>query len=204
MIVTSGIIGFLSRTNIMRLGDMTHKTKPGEGVMKKKLNELKQLKGVGEVLSRRLAEAGHDTFAKVVAAGEEGLKKIQGINQRMLPAILEQAGQLAGEGRITKTQKVAELKRHAASLKEQVQGVALRVRENFQEELAGKTGKKVEKQIMKVMASLEKVEGKLETRVKKAGKGMEKAGKSLSILAAAGLADIGKGLKKARKSLKKV
>jgi hypothetical protein len=33
---------------------------------------------------------------------------------------------------------------------------------------------------------------------------MEKAGKSLSILAAAGLADIGKGLKKARKSLKKV
>jgi Helix-hairpin-helix domain len=172
--------------------------------MKKKLNELKQLKGVGEVLSRRLAEAGYDTLAKVVAAGEEGLKKIQGINQRMLPAILEQAGQLAGEGRITKTQKVAELKRHAASLKEQVQGVALRVRENFQDELAGKTGKRVEKQIMKVIASLEKVEGKLETRVKKAGKGMEKAGKSLSILAAAGLADIGKGLKKARKSLKKV
>ncbi|HEX2769020.1 MAG TPA: helix-hairpin-helix domain-containing protein [Geobacteraceae bacterium] len=172
--------------------------------MKKKLNELKQLKGVGEVLSRRLAEAGYDTFAKVVAAGEEGLKKIQGINQRMLPAILEQAGKLVGEGRITKTQKVAELKRQAASLKEQVQGVALRVRENFQEELAGKTGKKVEKQIMKVIASLEKVEGKLETRVKKAGKGMEKAGKSLALLAAAGLADIGKGLKKARKSLKKV
>ncbi len=172
--------------------------------MKKKLNELKQLKGVGEVLSRRLAEAGYDTFAKVVAAGEEGLKKIQGINQRMLPAILEQAGQLAGEGRVSKTQKVAELKRHAASLKEQVQGVALRVRENFQEELAGKTGKKVEKQIMKVIASLEKVEGKLETRVKKAGKGLEKAGKNLSILAAAGLEDIGKGLKKARKSLKKV
>ena len=172
--------------------------------MKKKLNELKQLKGVGEVLSHRLAEAGYDTFAKVVSAGEEGLKKIQGINQRMLPAILEQAGQLVGEGRITKTQKVAELKRQAASLKEQVQGVALRVRENFQEELAGKTGKKVEKQIMKVIASLEKVEGKLETRVKKAGKGMEKAGKSLALLAAAGLADIGKGLKKARKSLQKV
>jgi Helix-hairpin-helix domain len=172
--------------------------------MKKKLNELKQLKGVGEVLARRLVEAGFDTFAKVTAAGEEGLKKVQGINQRVVPAILEQAGLLAGEGRATKAQKVEELKRHAASLKEQVQGVALRVRENFQEELAGKTGKKVEKQIMKVIASLEKVEGKLETRVKKAGKGMEKAGKSLALLAAAGLADIGKGLKKARKSLKKV
>ena len=172
--------------------------------MKKKLNELKQLRGVGEVLARRLVEAGFDTFAKVTAAGEEGLEKIQGINQRMVSAILEQAGQLAGEGRATKTQKVEELKRHAASLKEQLQGVALRVRENFQEELAGKNGKKVEKQIMKVIASLEKVEGKLETRVKKAGKGLEKAGKSLALLAAAGLADIGKGLKKARKSLKKI
>lgn len=172
--------------------------------MKKKLNDLKQLKGVGEVLSRRLVEAGYDTFAKVAAAGEEGLKKVQGINQRMVSAILEQAGQLAGEGRATKAQKVEALKRQAASMKEQVQGVALRIRENFQEEIAGKAGKKVEKQIMKVIASLEKMEGKLETRVKKAGKGLAKAEQNLALLAAAGLADIGKGLKKARKSLKKI
>jgi len=172
--------------------------------MKKKIKELKQLRGVGEVLSRRLVEAGYDTFAKVAAAGEDGLRKLQGINPRIVPAILEQAGQLAGEGRPTKTQKVMELKRHAVGLKHKVQGVAVRVRENFQEEIAGKTGKKVEKQILKMIASLEKVEGKLETRVKKAGKGMEKAEKSLSLLAAAGLADIGKGLKKARKSLEKI
>jgi hypothetical protein len=172
--------------------------------MKKKLNELKQLKGVGEVLSRRLVEAGHDTLAKVVAAGEDGLKKIQGINQKMVAGILEQAGQLAEEGHPSKAQKVEELKRQAASLKEKVHGVALRVKEGFQDELAGKTGKKVERQIMKMIASLEKVEGKMETRVKKAGKGLAKAEKSLSIFAAAGLADIGKGLKKARKSLKKV
>jgi hypothetical protein len=172
--------------------------------MKKKLNELKQLKGVGEVLSRRLVEAGHDTLAKVVAAGEDGLEKIQGINQKMVAGILEQAGQLAGEGQPSKAQKVQELKRQAASLKEKVQGVALRVREGFQDELSGKTGKKVEKQIFKAIASLEKVEGKLETKVKKAGKGLAKAEKSLTLLAAAGLADICKGLKKARKSLQKV
>jgi hypothetical protein len=171
--------------------------------MKKKLNELKQLKGVGEVLSRRLIEAGHDTLAKVVAAGEDGLKKIQGINQKMVAGILEQAGQLAGEGQPSKAQKVQELKRQAASLKEKVQGVALRVREGFQDEIAGKTGKNVERQIMKMIASLEKVEGKLETNVKKAGKGLAKAEKNLSLLAAAGLADIGKGLKKVRKSLGK-
>jgi len=172
--------------------------------MKKKLNELKQLKGVGEVLSRRLVEAGHDTLAKVVAAGEDGLKKIQGINQKMVAGILEQAGQLAGEGQPSKAQKVQVLKRQAASLKEKVQGVALRVREGFQDELSGKTGKKVEKQIIKSIASLEKVEGTMETNVKKAGKGLAKAEKNLSLLAAAGLADIGKGLKKARKSLKKI
>jgi hypothetical protein len=172
--------------------------------MKKKIKELKQLRGVGEVLSARLVDAGYDTLAKVSAAGEEGLKKVQGINQRMVPAILEQAGQLAGEGRPSKVQKVEELKRLAASLKGQVQGVALRVRENFQEESVGKTGKKVEKQILKMIASLEKVEGKLETRVKKAGKGLAKAEKNLALLAAAGLEDIGKDLKKARKSLKKV
>ncbi len=40
------------------------------------------------------------------------------------------------------------MKRQAASLKELVQGVALWLRDNFQEELVGKTGKKVEKQIM--------------------------------------------------------
>ena len=172
--------------------------------MKKKIKELKQLRGVGEVLSARLVQAGYDTFAKLVAAGEEGLKKVQGINQRLLPAILEQAGQLAGEGRPSKVQKVEELKRQAASLKGLVQGVALRVRENFQEESVGKIGKKVEKQILKMIASLEKVEGKLETRVKKAGKGLAKAEKNLALLAAAGLEDIGKDLKKARKSLKKV
>jgi hypothetical protein len=172
--------------------------------MKKRLHELKQLKGVGEVLSVRLAEADYDTIAKVLAAGEEGLKKVKGINQRMLPAILEQAGLLAGAGRASKTQKVEELKRRAASMKEQVQGVAARVRENFQEEIAGKTGMKVDKQIRKVIASLEKAEGKLETRVKKARKGLAKAEKSLALLAAAGIADIGNGLKKARKSLKKI
>jgi DNA anti-recombination protein RmuC len=170
----------------------------------KKLNELKQLKGVGEVLSRRIAEAGYDTIAKVVAAGEDGLQKVQGLNRRVLPSILEQAGQLAGDGRESKAQKVEGLKQKAASLKEQVQGVAQRIRENFQEEIAGKTGKKVEKQVTKIIASLEKAEGKLEKRGKKAAKGLAKAEKSLALLAAAGLADIGKGLKKARKSLKKI
>jgi ERCC4-type nuclease len=170
----------------------------------KKLNEVNQLRGVGKVLSGRLVEAGYDSFAKVAAAGEEGLKQVKGINQRVISAILEQASQLAEEGRTTKEQKVEALRQRLAGLKEQVQGIALRVRESFPEEIAGKSGKQVEKQIMKLVSSLEKVEKKLETRVKKAGKGIAKAGKRIALLAEAGVADTGKGLKKARKSLKKV
>lgn len=169
--------------------------------MKKKLQELQKLRGVGEVLSRRLVEAGLDTFAKVAAAGEEGLKGIAGINPRAVPAIVEQAKGLAGEVKSTKAQKREEVERLAASLKGQVQGVALRLHETFRDELAGKSGKKAERAILKLMATVEKVE-------RKAGKGarkrLQKAEKGLSRIADAGLTGIRKGLKKARKTLRKV
>lgn len=170
--------------------------------MKKATKELQKLKGIGEVLAQRMVEAGYDTFAKVAAAGEEGLKQVRGINPRMLQAILTQAGELAGETGKSRARKVEELKQRASSLKEQVQGVALSVRDRFRDD--GKAGKKVEKEILKVIASLEKVEGKLETRAKKAGKGLVKAEKRLSGLADSGLKRVGRGLKKARKSLKRV
>ncbi|MCM2356916.1 MAG: helix-hairpin-helix domain-containing protein [Geobacteraceae bacterium] len=172
--------------------------------MERAVKELQKLKGIGEVLARRLVEAGYDTFSKVAAAGEEGLKKVPGVNPRLFQSILTQAGELAGESEKGRARKVEELKLRAASLKEQVQGVALSVRDRFREEVAGKAGKKVEKEILKVIASLEKVEGKLEARVKKAGKGLVKAEKRLAGLADAGLKGVGKGLKKARKSLKRV
>jgi len=172
--------------------------------MKQGMKELQQLKGVGNVLAQRFVEAGYDTLAKVAAAGEEELKKIPGMNPRMVRAIMTQAGELAGEAENSRAKRVEELKQRAASLKEQVQGIALGVRDRYKEAVAGKAGKNVEKGILKVITSLEKVEGKLESRVKKAGKGLAKAEKRLEGLADAGLKGIGKGLKKARKSLKRV
>ena len=44
--------------------------------MKNQMKELKKLKGIGEILSRRLIEASYDTIAKVAAAEEKGLKII--------------------------------------------------------------------------------------------------------------------------------
>jgi DNA anti-recombination protein RmuC len=172
--------------------------------MKQGIKELQQLKGVGEILSRRLVEAGYDTFAKIAAAGEEGLKKIQGLSPRMIPPILSQAEEMLGEARKSKAEKVATLKQKTDALKVQVQEIALSIRDRFKDEISAKIGRKLEKDIVKVISSLEKVEGKLESKVKKAGKGLIKAEKRLANLADAKLKGIGKGLKKARKSLKRV
>lgn len=168
------------------------------------MKELQKLKGVGEVLARRFMEAGYDTYAKVAAAGEEGLRKIPGVNPRMLASIVAEAAALAGNSVKSKAQKAEELKLRATALKDQVEKIAHSVRDRFQEQVAGKTGRKLEKEILKVISTLEKVEGSLETRVKSAGKALIKAERKLEGLTFAGLKKVGKGLKKARKSLKTI
>jgi prefoldin subunit 5 len=122
----------------------------------------------------------------------------------MVRSIVAQAGEMVDEAQKSKAKRIEELKHLAANLKGQVQEIALGVRDRFKDEVVGKVGKKVEKELVKVISSLEKVEGKLESRVKKAGKGLAKAEKRLASLADAGLKGVGKGLKKARKSLKRV
>jgi len=172
--------------------------------MKREAIKLQTLRGVGEILSARFVDAGYDTFGKVAAAGEEGLRKIPGVRLGMLVSIVAQAGKLAAEEKKARALKVRELKKQAASLKDQVQVIALSVRDRFKDEVSGKSGKKVEKEFFRIITSLEKVEGKLETRAKKAGRGLLKAEKRLAALGDANLKGIGKGLKKARNTLKRV
>ncbi len=172
--------------------------------MARGIKELQKIQGVGEVLSRRFLEAGYDSFAKIAAAGEEGVRKIPGVNPRVLGSIVAQARVLAGDAEKVGTKRAEELKVRAAALKEQIQAIAVSVRDRFKDEVAGKAGRNVEKEILKVTAVLEKVEGKLDTRVKKAGKGLIKAEKKLEGLTVSGLGKVGKGLKKTRKSLKRV
>ena len=172
--------------------------------MEQKTTELQKLRGVGDVLSRRLVEAGLDTFAGIAAAGEEELAKIPGMNPRMVGSIVAQARELAGEAKQDRSARVAAVRQQANALKEQVQAVALGIRDRFGDEAAGKAGRKVEKQIVKMVTSLETVEEKLETRLKRAGKGLGKAEKRLAGLADAGLKQVGKGLRKARKSLERI
>jgi uncharacterized coiled-coil DUF342 family protein len=172
--------------------------------MKKSIQDLQKLKGVGAVLSQRLVAAGLDTFAKVAAAGEEALRKIPGMNPRMVQSVLAQARELAGDADKGRARKVEELKQHAATIKERIQQLAIDVREKFETEVSGKLGKRVEKDLLKAISSLEKVEATMETKVKKAGKALVKAEQRLEGLCDSGLKGVGKGLKKARKALKMV
>jgi hypothetical protein len=89
-------------------------------------------------------------------------------------------------------------------MKTQINDLAVDVRDRFREEISGKAGCKVEKEIRKFVLSLERVEGKLESSAKKAGKGLAKAESRIAGLAEGGLKDIAGKLKKARKSLKRV
>ena len=68
-----------------------------EDGMKEQMKELQKLKGVGEVLSRRLVEASYDTIAKVAAAQEKGLERIAGMNPQKVRSIVAQARQMTGE-----------------------------------------------------------------------------------------------------------
>ena len=171
------------------------------GVTKRK---LQQLKGVGDILARRFAESGLDTYAKIVAAGEQGLRSIRGINPRAIPAILEQAESLVGQTRTDKAAQVAGLKQNLVLLRDTVHSCAASAKERFAEALKGQPGKKLTRTLVQTLDTLDRVEEKLHKRVKKAGKGLAKASRRIEEAAAADLKGVRKGLKKTRKALKKV
>jgi flagellar hook-basal body complex protein FliE len=167
-------------------------------------NQLIKLRGVGKVLATRLVESGLDTYEKIAAAGEAELKKIKGINPNNVAGIIRQAAELTPEKQSKKDKKEEQLKELAASLKNQVKSISTDIHDRFKEDLAGKVGKKVEKEIQKIMVSLEKAETRLRTRSKKVAKGLVQAEKRLAGVQEAGLKKVRKALQGARQSLKKV
>jgi len=65
--------------------------------MKEQMKELQKLKGIGQVLSRRLVEASYDTIAKVAGAEKKGLERIAGMNPQKVRSIVTQAREMMGE-----------------------------------------------------------------------------------------------------------
>jgi len=65
--------------------------------MKKQMKELQQLNGIGEVLSRRLAESSYDSIGKVAGAEIKGLEQIAGMTPHKVRTIVTQARKMTGE-----------------------------------------------------------------------------------------------------------
>jgi DNA uptake protein ComE-like DNA-binding protein len=165
--------------------------------------ELQQIKGVGAVLAQRLVEAGFDSFARVVDAGEEGLKKIRGINPRTIPSILEQARGLAGEVVEGPDERLRLLQETTERLEKQVQELTAAIRERQAGKLSGKKEERLEKEASKLLKGLDRMKKQQGIRVKRARKSLVKTGKRLAGLTEDGIKGLTRGFKKARKSLKR-
>lgn len=163
--------------------------------------DLEQLKGVGKVLAKRLYDAGFDSFAKIAQAGEEGLKKVRGVNPRYLGSILEQARQLSETAHTGSQARVEALKQRLNEVKEQVQVLTETTRQRFQEELSGKSGKKLTSDLVRIEDALEQMNVGGKKKSKRAGKALIKAQKRVAGLEDASLKKVHKGLKRARKTM---
>ncbi len=166
--------------------------------------ELQKIRGIGEVLSVRMIESGHDTFRKIVKLGESGLKKIRGINPRAIPEILEQARRFAESESREREKRAEALQELLKNLRRRVQDLTSSARDRFSEKLSGKTGRKLTDSLVRFIETLEAVEAKAEVKVRRTGKVVHKAEQHLEGLAEAGLKDLRKGLKRARKALQQV
>ena len=62
--------------------------------MKREMEELQALKGVGKILAQRLIAASYNSIAKVAAAEEYGLKRIPGMNPKLVRSIVTQAREM--------------------------------------------------------------------------------------------------------------
>jgi len=163
--------------------------------------ELQQLKGIGRILVQRLLEAGLDSFAKIVQAGEEGLKKVRGLNPRNINSILEQAKLLSKASHTGRLARVEALQQRLSEVKENVQSLAETTRQRFPEELTGKCGKKLTSDLVRIEDALEQMNNGGKKGSKRAAKALSKAQKRLAGLEGASLKKVHKGLKKARKAV---
>ncbi len=167
------------------------------------IKNLQQIKGVGEVLAKRLCEGGIDTYAAITKAGATGLKAVKGINQRAIQSILEQAANLQKESGTNKQDRIAKVKDNCSTLRTSIQTIAESARQRLAESLNGKPGEKLTATLVRLIDTLDKVEINAHKRVKLAGKAISKAERRIEKLAEAGHKDLRKGLKKARKSLRR-
>jgi len=167
-------------------------------------SEIARLKGIGPVLCQRLLAAGLDSCDKIVEAGEQGLKGIQGLSSRTISSILSQAAAIKAEAGVAGEVLQPEASSKAECLSDDLQDMVFHLRERFGEQLAGKDGRKIEKDIFTILALLESLPEKGTAGKKRLEKGIKRAHLLLNPLDAVELSGVRKGLKKMRKTLEKI
>lgn len=172
--------------------------------MKSSIKELQKIRGIGEVLAKRLVEAGHDSYEKLHALGEEGLRAIKGINPKAVKSILAQAAEFAESARKRHEVGIEELRAATGRLKERVEEIARSLKESLTEQVEEGGVRKLEKQISKILVSIEKVEGKLGKRRKRTARGISRAEARLAGLAEGNVKKAVRGIRRARKALKRI
>jgi len=166
--------------------------------------EIARLKGIGPVLCRRLLAAGLDSCDKIVEAGEQGLKGIQGLSNRIIPSILSQAAAINAEAGVAGEVLQPEASSKAECLSDDLQDMVSHLRERFGEQLAGKDGRKIEKDIFTILALLESLPEKRGGGKKRMERWIERAHLLLNCLDDVELSRVRKGLKKTRKTLERI
>jgi len=84
--------------------------------MNKEMKELQKLKGIGEVLARRLIEASYNTIAKVARCGRARVKEHTRDEPAKVRSIVTQAREMTSEAEKRPGQDVEALKRRADGL----------------------------------------------------------------------------------------
>jgi len=165
--------------------------------------DLKQLKGVGMILGKRLYDAGFDSFSKIAQAGEEGLRKVRGISPRAIGPILAQAKELAALQHQDEGERGEAMQQRVTEVREKIETLAQTTRDRFQNEMTGKGGRKLGSDLSRIEDALVQMHGLGKKRSKRADKALVKAEKRVTGLEDASLKKVRKALKRARKTVLK-
>jgi hypothetical protein len=161
--------------------------------------ELQRIKGIGAITARRLVDAGIDSTAALVEYGIPELRLIKGINPRSIPDILEQARELVAAE--APPDPIEALRALINELRYALEVVATDAREDFREELAGKAGVKLNRNLVACLDALDAIEEQITEKPEKFGRRLAKIHGRLIEMPGDDLKKIRKGIKRARKSL---
>ncbi len=171
--------------------------------MQELVKALSRIKGIGAVLAGRLIEAGLDGYEKVASASPEELGRIRGMNPKAVPGILAQAAALAAPHPEPSEEKELGVRQAAEQLRRKVASLAASVHARFAGDEPGRGAKKMEKQILKLVDLLDRIEAAPERRPKRTRRRLAKADRRLSCAEEKSPAELARGLKKTRRKLRK-